>query len=350
MSAITLKTNGRSGGLIGNGEFVGFWESVDKWSKFKVSIWNTGDIELYVEQSPDGTHIDRKSAYQVPRLTTDKETEVAWESNNLFGGIFHPFFRIRVVNPTAVPIDECRIWVQAYQNGHLKPTEDSVSIYALDADTTAVRAVNLITDGDGKRRLCVDASVSVEDIKLDATTDSITIFGTSAGVPTAVAVDALGSVITKDAEVLAKVEELNVKTTEGNALLELIEEGVRKENSTIAVQQTPASFATGEVIGDVIDLSPVVGANHNKFNNVIFMGYIDTTTNTNPRLMFQFSHQGGVNDLWYADGTEASYYKPVGSNIWTFYIQRDKIATRYVRLIAISATDVVNVYATLSKN
>ena len=105
MSAITLKGNGRFGTLNASTEFVGTWESVENWSKYKISIWNSASVEVIVEQSLDGMNVDKRSTHQVLPILNDPEVDNSYESNSLLGEIYHPFLRILVNNLSAIQVE-----------------------------------------------------------------------------------------------------------------------------------------------------------------------------------------------------------------------------------------------------
>ena len=367
MSAITLKGNGRFGGLNGDTEFIGTWESVEKWSKYKITLWNTSAIEVVVEQSPDGTNIDKRSTHQLAAITADPETDITYESNILRGQIRHPFFRVLVNNPTAVKIDECRVWCQAYQNGHLDAVEDQVGINAVEKISGDMTPINLVIDAGGKNRLCVDAEVSIEDIKLNATTDSITMFGTHSGTPTAIACDANGNLAVEvkleGITLTPQTDGISVYGTDGSNPIQLktdtTEVGSLKTTNTdvskmevnsnkvpitsTLVSPTPLAVVAG---GDVTIYTIDLGTDENRMRNIAFMGEVDVSVNTDPKIIMSFSDD---NSSYYSDGTYCSFYKKTAT-AWEFCFQRSNIGLRYVKLVAQNATTFNKLIVTQSKN
>lgn len=368
MSAITLNGNGRYGGLSGDAKFLGSWERVDSWSKYKITLWNTSAVEVIVEQSPDGNNIDKRSTHQVVAITADPETDTTYESNILRGQIRHPFFRVGVNNPTATYIEECRVWCQAYQNGHLDAVEDRVGIHAVEKVNGEMTPINLVVDANGKNRMCVDAEVSIEDIKLTAQTDSITIFGTHDGTPTAIACDANGNMaidvkvegitLTPQTDGIsiygtdgANPVQLQTDATEAGSLkttntdVSKMEVNANKASSeTIFIpvgEPFPTSFASNTGMGATMDL----GTGEDRYRNVLFRGKVDASVKTTPKIGMFYSHDGSN---YTSDGTYCSFYK--NGTDWEFAFQRSNIGCRYVGLICFVECDVSYLSAVMSKN
>lgn len=368
MSAITLKGNGRYGGLSGDTKFLGNWERVDSWSKYKITLWNTSAVEVIVEQSPDGNNIDKRSTHQVVAITADPETDTTYESNVLRGQIRHPFFRVGVNNPTATNIEECRVWCQAYQNGHLDAVEDRVGIHAVEKVSGEMTPINLVVDANGKNRMCVDAEVSIEDIKLTAQTDSITIFGTNNGTPTAIACDANGNmaidVKVEGITLTPQTDGISIYGTDGanpvqlqtdatevgslkttNTDVSKMEVNANKASSeTIFIalgQPFPTSFASNTDMNATLDL----GTGEDRYRNVLFRGKVDASVKTTPKIGMSYSHDGSA---YTSDGTYCSFYKN-GTN-WEFAFQRSNIGCRYVGLRCFVECDVTYLSAVMSKN
>lgn len=369
MSAITLKGNGRYGGLSGDAKFVGNWERVDSWSKYKITLWNTSAVEIIVEQSPDGDNIDKRSTHQVVAITADPETDPIYESNILRGQIRHPFFRVLVNNPTAVKIDECRVWVQAYQNGHLDAVEDRVGIHAIDKVSGDMTPINLVVDVNGKNRMCVDAEVSIEDIKLTAQTDSITVFGTNEGVPTALAVDANGNlavdVKVEGITLTPQTDGISIYGTDGTNPVALKSSTLIGEEGQLLIANqslnrlevnanappslkftgSNISCLAGENLSVVIDL----GTDENRDRNIVFYGVADVATNTDPKLIMKFSDN--YLPPFYGDGGYASFYKhPSPSTKWEFCFQRSNCPLRYVQLYSETPASLDTLRISTSKN
>jgi len=413
MSAITLKGNGRFGGLNGDAEFVGSWESVDSWSKYKITLWNTSAIEVIVEQSPDGTNIDKRSTHQIVAITADPETDITYQSNILRGQIRHPFLRVLVKNPTAVKIDECRVWVQAYQNGHLDAVEDRVGIHAIEKVSGEMTPINLVVDENGKNRLCVDAEVSIEDIKLTAQTDSITIFGTNDGTPTALAVDANGNlavdVKVEGITLTPQTDGISIYGTNegiptaiavdalGNLAVDVKIEGITLTPQTDGISiygtdgTSPVALKTSVVAGEEgsvliansklnsieynMNASPSIkfaaanitssaggavssaidlGVGQYRDRIIVFYGELDVSTApyTDPKLIMKFGEDNQGD--FFGDGGYASYYKKPadeeGVIKWEFCFQRSACPLRYVQLFTETDAKLISLKCFTSKN
>jgi len=361
--------------------FYGVADDVSVHGSYLISIRQDSNIALKIYQGTDGRSWDDVRILALaplapPTMSTDTSTHI------VTGLIKSQYFKIIITNTDATPQSYMRCDVKYRNQVLLNSLDDSVTTAGIDEN--GVKHFLKTTD---QGVLKTDTQVTIENIQLNGATDSIRIMGSTDQDPANIKLintdadgklnvnvtsltltpeddgvscygsadggvtrvilktEVDGTLDTKDAEVLAKLEEVRLLSVASNESLALIEEGVRKGTLTSVVQEGLATFQTGQAIGAVIDL----GEGQTKYNNITFMGYVDTTTVTMPKLIFEFSFQGGPNDLWYSDGTEAAFYKPTGINIWSFYIQRDKIANRYVRLLAAAPTRVFNVYATLSK-
>ena len=73
------------------------------------------------------------------------------------------------------------------------------------------------------------------------------------------------------------------------------------------------------------------------YKNIMFMGYVDVSVNTDPQLILQYSDDQA---FWYSDGVEASFYKPTPTT-WHFAFQRSLLGAKYVRL-AVKNTTTLN--------
>lgn len=78
--------------------------------------------------------------------------------------------------------------------------------------------------------------------------------------------------------------------------------------------------------------------NEVKYKNAIYLGSVNASVNTNPKLVFQYSDD---DTNWFSDGVSASFYKPNGgSTTWEFAFQRSGLGVKSVRLLAQTTTTI----------
>ena len=105
---------------------------------------------------------------------------------------------------------------------------------------------------------------------------------------------------------------------------------------TIVSPPEPLFLAAGQVVTSSQFPLESVQADA-KYRNVIYMGSVDASVNTNPKLVFQYSDD---DTNWFSDGVSSSFYKPVGSTTWQFAFQRSGLGVKSVRLVAQTSTTI----------
>ena len=100
---------------------------------------------------------------------------------------------------------------------------------------------------------------------------------------------------------------------------------------------TPTTITAGAVVtGSQFPLESVDA--DAKYRNVIYLGSVNASVNTNPKLVFQYSDD---DTNWFSDGVSASFYKPDGgSTTWEFAFQRSDLGVKSVRLVAQTTTTI----------
>jgi len=401
MSAYSLKGNSRYGSFAIDAEFVGQWEKVDGWSKYKIAIWNSEKVSITIQQSLDGHSIDFEEIWSdIEKPSHYQKADNPLNAYMIEGRIRQPYIRVIMTNTSGLLQEENRLWTQVYQNGHLDAREDNVMVVGYDdvadredkhlkikafsdrgvnrlatnsllvgLDNSAVgnpieKNIDCIVDGDGKNRLAVDTKVSVENIQLNATTDSITIFGTHDGTPTAIACDANGNmaidVKVEGITLTPQTDGISIYGTDGanpvqlqtdatevgslkttNTDVSKMEVNANKASSETTFITTATSFASNTGMNATMDL----GTGEDRYRNVLFRGKVDASVKTTPKIGMFYSHDG---NNYTSDGTYCSFYKN-GTN-WEFAFQRSNIGCRYVGLICFVECDVSYLSAVMSKN
>ena len=401
MSAYSLKGNSRYGSFAIGAEFVGQWEKVDGWSKYKIAIWNSEKVSIFIEQSTDGHNVDFEEQWgDIEKPSHYQKADNPLNAYMIEGRIRQPYIRVIMTNTSGLLQEENRLWTQVYQNGHLDAREDNVMVVGYDdvadredkhlkikafsntgsnrlatnsllvgVDTSIVgvqqeKNIDCIVDGDGKNRLAVDTKVSIENIQLNATTDSITIFGTHDGTPTAIACDANGNmaidVKVEGITLTPQTDGISIYGTDGanpvqlqtdatevgslkttNTDVSKMEVNANKASSETTFITTPTSFASNSGMNATMDL----GTGEDRYRNVLFRGKVDASVKTTPKIGMMYSHDGSN---YTSDGTYCSFYKN-GTN-WEFAFQRSNIGCRYVGLICFVECDITYLSAVISKN
>jgi hypothetical protein len=105
----------------------------------------------------------------------------------------------------------------------------------------------------------------------------------------------------------------------------------------------PETFTIGQVVTNSTLPLKANALSNVLFRNVIYMGEIDASTFTDPKLIFEYSDDD-IN--WFSDGVSASFNKR--GTTWYFAFQRSSIGVAYVRLVAQSTTRITYAVANLS--
>ena len=219
------------------------------------------------------------------------------------------------------------------ENIQLTPAHDGVMTYGSNDGTTPLV---IKTDDTGKLQINGDVSVS-NFPATQAVSGTIAVSNFPAPV-TSVAVNNLEPIETK-------LDENNVLLGDisGNQLNTLLMTTAIKNSlnyparqETIVSPPEPLFLAAGEVVTSSQFPLESVQADA-KYRDVIYMGSVDASVNTNPKLVFQFSDD---DTNWFSDGVSCSFYKPVGSTTWQFAFQRSGLGVKSVRLVAQTSTTI----------
>lgn len=202
----------------------------------------------------------------------------------------------------------------------LAPLDDGVAVYG---SSDGADRIILKTDGTGK----LETTTSITSLTLTPADDGIAIYGSTDGTQSntkLIKTDANGKVIVENMDKL----EINANKVPINTTL---------------VSTNPLSVvAGGQVTNYIIDL----GTDEDRMRNIAYLGEVDVTTNTDPKIIMSFSEN---NQQFYSDGTYASFYKK-SATAWEFCFQRSNIGLRYVKLVAQNATTFNKLKVTQSKN
>lgn len=329
--------------------FVGVAEDASKYGSYTIAVRSSTAIEYKIYQGQevnrwDDVRIVQQAALPPPLRDVDTEPSV-------FKGLIKmKYFKVEIKNTENVNQTYLRSSVIFRDNTPLNSLDDSVTAGGID-ENGVKRYLATTTDGVLK----TNTTVSVEDIKLEGATDSIRIMGSTDQDPANIKLintDVDGKLnINMDGTTQQILTDILAKQT-------LIESNIAKmeinanqlPNTTqminVGTTGTPLQFAAGQVIGNVIDMG--VGAIRD--NDVCFSGHAILTQPgggyDDPKVILQFS----INQTdWFADGTEASYYKHSATS-WDFNFQRNNVGLRYVRLLCTSPIQLNILIATKFKN
>lgn len=134
MSAYSLKGNSRYGSFAIGAEFVGQWEKVDGWSKYKIAIWNSEKVSIFIEQSTDGHNVDFEEQWgDIEKPSHYQKADEPLNAYMIEGRVRQPYLRVIMTNTSGLLQEENRLWAQVYQNGHLEAREDNVMVVGYDA-------------------------------------------------------------------------------------------------------------------------------------------------------------------------------------------------------------------------
>jgi len=328
-----------------NEAFIGVAEDVGKYGSYTVAVRSSTEIVYKILQGQEPNRWDDVRIVNQPALppaTNVQDTEPI-----IFKGLIKmKYFKLEIQN---IGFDQTylRSTVIFRDAMPLNQYDDSVSIGGID-DNGARHLLATTADGVLK----TNTTVSVEDIKLDGTTDSIRIMGstdqnvaniklinTDVDGKLNINVDATTQQILTDILAKQALIEANIAKMEINA-------NQAPTTTTLLSSETPVQFAAGQVIGTFIDM----GLMETRNNDICFSGQAvvgaEGTGYDNPKVIMQFS----VNQTdWYADGVEASYYKHAATS-WDFNFQRNNVGQRYVRLLCSQPIQLLSCIVTTFKN
>jgi hypothetical protein len=106
----------------------------------------------------------------------------------------------------------------------------------------------------------------------------------------------------------------------------------------LIIISTPTTITAGDVVTNTEYPLEALNNTEVKYKNAIYLGSVNASVNTNPKLVFQYSDD---ETNWFSDGVSASFYKPAGgSTTWEFAFQRSGLGVKYVRLLAQTTTTI----------
>ena len=204
-------------------------------------------------------------------------------------------------------------------------------------------------DADVAREVACDASgnlkinVSIDD--LTPSDDGVLTYGSYDGTtPLVIKTDASGSLDVVGSVAVNNLEPIELKLDDNNVYLQgisVITSGIRNILNYPSRQETIISnfvvISAGEVIGGTEFALESVGDSEVKYKSVLFVGRVDASINTDPKIIFQYSTD---DTNFFSDGGSASFYKPAGSTSWEFAFQRSGLGVKSVRLVAETTTTI----------
>ena len=330
--------------------FVGVAEDVGAFGSYTIAVRSSTAIQYKIYQGQEPNRWDDVRIVQQPALPPPANN-IDTEPSVFKGLIKMKYIKVEIVNTEEVNQTYLRSSVIFRQAMPLNSLDDSISVGGIDENGTKHL---LATTADGV--LKTNTTVSVEDIKLDGTTDSIRIMGSTdqdvaniklinTDVDGKLNINVDGTTQQLLTDILAKQNliEANIAKMEINA-------NQGPTTTTLVSSETPVQFAAGQVIGNVIQNVIDMGLMETRNNDICFSGQAvvgaEGTGYDNPKVIMQFS----VNQTdWYADGVEASYYKHAATS-WDFNFQRNNVGQRYVRLICTSPIQLLSCIVTTFKN
>lgn len=149
-----------------------------------------------------------------------------------------------------------------------------------------------------------------------------------------------GTIVSLDG-VDVTMNQLNVIDEDANATLLRLDTNANLNSNYTDVYLTPNT-----VVGGASTATANMGTAANRYRNVTFFGSCDTTINTNPVFVMQFSRLTG--GPWFSDGIEPSFFKNA-TNDWQFCFQRSIAPTQFVRLLCVNTTTFNSLQVVLTK-
>jgi len=328
--------------------FVGVAEDVGKYGSYTIAVRSSTAIQykIYQGQEPnrwDDVRIVQQAALPPPSIV-DSEPSV-------FKGLIKmKYIKVEILNTEDVNQTYLRSSMIFRDAMPLNSLDDSVSVGGIDENGTKHF---LATTPQGV--LKTNTTVSVEDIKLEGSTDSIRIMGstdqdvaniklinTDTNGKLNINVDAITQNLLADILAKQALIEANIQKLETNAN----QDPIITQDIDVGINGTPVQFAAGQVISSIVDMG--FGANRN--NDVCFSGHAiigaEGSGYDDPQVILQFSFN---QTDWYGDGTAASFYKESATG-WEFVFQRNNVGLRYVRLICAKPIQLNMLITTKFKN
>ena len=323
--------------------FVGVAEDVGKYGSYTIAVRSSTAIEYKILQGEtvnrwDDVRILQQPALPPPSNSTDTEPIV-------FKGLIKmKYIKVEIRNTEQVNQSYLRSSMIFRDAMPLNSLDDSVSVGGVDENGNKHL---LATTPEGV--LKTNTTVSVEDIKLDGTTDSIRIMGstdqdvaniklinTDVDGKLNINVDGttqqlLTDILAKQALIEANIQKLEINANQLPISTMLV-------NSPIGLE-----YAIGDPIGVAIDM----GTMETRNNDICFSGYVSIDTGFEaPKLIMQYSLS---DNEYFGDGVECSFYKKTATD-WEFNFQRNNVGPRYVRLLCTSPVKLKLCVATKFKN
>ena len=339
--------NSTSKPLKVNEGFIGVAEDVGKYGSYTIAVRSSTTIQYKILQGQSVNRWDDVRILQQPALPPPSSTDT--EPIVFKGLIKMKYFKVEILNTSIEDQTYLRSSVIFRDAMPLNSLDDSISVGGVDENGTKHL---LATTPQGV--LKTNTTVSVEDIKLDGTTDSIRIMGstdqdvaniklinTDVDGKLNINVDAttqqlLTDILAKQDLIEANIQKLETNANQDPIIVQDIDVGIGN----------PVQFAKGQVISSVVDMG--FGANRN--NDVCFSGHAiigaEGSGYDDPQIILQFSFN---QTDWYADGVAASYYKESATG-WEFVFQRNNVGLRYVRLICAKPIQLNMLISTKFKN
>ena len=326
-----------------NEAFIGVAEDVGKYGSYTIAVRSSTTIQYKILQGQavnrwDDVRILQQPALPAPSNTNDTEPIV-------FKGLIKmKYFKVEILNTSIEDQTYLRSSVIFRDAMPLNSLDDSISVGGVDENGTKHL---LATTADGV--LKTNTTVSVEDIKLDGTTDSIRIMGSTD--------QDVANIKLINTDVDGKLN-INVDGTTQQLLTDilakqaLIEANIAKME--INANQAPVSslllydlvgleYDIGDAIGVPIDM----GSMETRNNDICFSGYAKIEEGfDNPKLIMQYSL---ADTQYFGDGVECSFYKKSATE-WEFNFQRNNVGPRFVRLLCVSPVKLTLCLATKFKN
>jgi len=135
------------------------------------------------------------------------------------------------------------------------------------------------------------------------------------------------TVVDSGSVAVSNLGDIETKLTEISAQTLAISNLPKYPSFTSAFLTVPEELTAGSsVLGSEFSMTNILDGV--VYKNVMFMGYVDVSVNTDPQLILFYSDD---QLFWYSDGVQASFYKPTPT-YWHFSFQRSQLGAKYVKL------------------